>query len=77
MGIAPNIGTEVQVVQDGKIKSIEWTLSDESLAKMEAAMASLPETGGGGFPIQAVAVGLGGLVVAGGLGLELVRRRLR
>jgi LPXTG-motif cell wall-anchored protein len=40
-------------------------------------MAALPQTGGGAFPPQAVMVGLGGLAVAGGLGLQRLRRRSR
>lgn len=77
LGVAPLVGTSVAIVQDGKIQGWTWTLSDESLAAFGAALAALPETGGGAFPIQAVVVVLGGLAAAGGLGLERVRRRLR
>jgi ketosteroid isomerase-like protein len=75
LGIAPVIATEVATVRDGKIQAFTWTMSDESLAAWGAALAALPETGGVAFPIQAVMVGLGGLAVAGGLGLERLRRR--
>jgi ketosteroid isomerase-like protein len=75
LGIAPVVATEVVTVRDGKIQSSTWTMSEESLAALAAAMAALPETGGGVFPLQAAMVGLGGLAVAGGLGLERLRRR--
>jgi ketosteroid isomerase-like protein len=39
LGIAPLVATEVYDVQDGKIKSWTWTLSDASLAQLQAAMA--------------------------------------
>lgn len=39
MGVAPLVATEVYTVQDGKIKGFTWTISDESLAKVQAAMA--------------------------------------
>ncbi len=43
LGIAPLIATEVYEVKDGKIKSLTWTISPESLAKLQAAMpASTP-----------------------------------
>ena len=77
LGVAPLVATTVHTVQDGKIQAWTWTLSDESLAAFGAAMAALPETGGGALPIQAMVVVLGGLAAAGGLGLACVRRRLR
>jgi len=39
MGVAPLVATEVYTVQAGKIKGFTWTISDESLAKIQAAMA--------------------------------------
>lgn len=39
MGVAPLVATEVYTVQAGKIKGFTWTISDESLAKVQAAMA--------------------------------------
>jgi len=40
MGIAPLVATEVYTFQAGKIKGFTWTVSDESLAKIQAAMAA-------------------------------------
>lgn len=39
------------------------------------AVATLPVTGGGVFPVQQVLLGLGGLAVAAGLGTQWLRRR--
>ena len=39
LGVAPIVATEVYIVQDGKIKSVTWTISDESLAVLMAAFA--------------------------------------
>ena len=50
-------------------------MTPESLAKMEAAMAALPETGGVAFPSYALAMALGGLALVGGLSLAMLRRR--
>jgi len=75
LGIAPLVGTEVYTVQDGKIKGFTWTPTEESAAKLQAAMAALPETGGAAFPSYALAMALGGLAILGGLGLKLLRRR--
>lgn len=77
LGIAPITATEVYVIRDGKVQSFAWTMSEESMAAFSAAMAALPETGGGAFPLQEVMLGLGGLAVAGGLSLERLRRRRR
>jgi LPXTG-motif cell wall-anchored protein len=67
--------TEVIVVQDGKITSDTWTVTDESIAELQAAMAALPETGGDPFPNYALLMALGGLAILGGLGLGRLRRR--
>jgi hypothetical protein len=75
LGIGPLEMVLEFVVEDGLITSITWTVTDEALAALAAAMAALPQTGGGVFPIQVVMMGLGGLAVAGGLGLERLRRR--
>ena len=77
LGIAPLTGTEVHVIQNGKVQSYSWTMSEESMAAFSAAMAALPATGGGAFPVEELMLGLGGLAVAGGLGLERLRRRRR
>jgi hypothetical protein len=77
LGIGPLEFVLDFVVEDDLITSITWTLTDETLAAIGAVMAALPETGGGAFPIQELLVGLGGLAVAGGLGLKRLRRRSR
>jgi hypothetical protein len=75
MGVAPLEATLVYTVQDGEIKGWTWTASDESLAKLQAAMAALPETGGATFPTYTLVMALGGLAILGGLGLQLLHRR--
>lgn len=77
LGVAPLIGTEVCVVENGKIKSLTWTMSDESLAALGAALAALPQTGGEGLPGQAWVVVLGGVALAAGLGVRHLGRRVR
>ena len=76
MGIAPLEATEVYVVEDGKITSGTWTPTEETVAKLQAAMApeALPESGGAAFPIYAVGLALGGLSILGGISLALRRR---
>jgi hypothetical protein len=66
---------EVITIEDGKIISDIWTATEESLAAFQAAMAALPETGGEVLPLHVVVMGLGGLAVAGGLGMALLRHR--
>ncbi len=39
LGVAPMVGTEVYVVKDGKIKSETYTVTPESAAKLQAAIA--------------------------------------
>lgn len=75
-GVAPLEAGETYVLQDGKIKSITWAATEESSAKLQAAIAAMPpqavpETGGNAFPISAVVAALGGLAVAGGLGMRV------
>ena len=70
-------GIQVVTFQDGKIVSAIWTATDETMAALEAAMAALPETGGGALPSDALVITLGGLLVAGGLTMESLRRRWR
>jgi hypothetical protein len=65
----------VATIRDGKIQGYTVTMTPESLAKMEVAMAALPETGGVAFPSYALAIALGGLALVGGLSLALLRRR--
>lgn len=76
MGIAPLVTTDVYTVQDGLITSQTSTLSEESAAKLMAAMAdmepeTMPETGGEAVPAYAVLMVLGGLAVLSGFGLAL------
>jgi limonene-1,2-epoxide hydrolase len=75
LGIPWVEGTEVEVVQDGKIVSATWTMSEESVAAIQAATAALPETGGDLLPSYALITVLGGLAIVGGVGLALLRRR--
>lgn len=79
LGIAPLGFTGEGVVQDGKIKSYTETMTDEALAKLQAAMAILPETGGTP-PIAALLPWLavvGSLLLALGLGLRQASSRAR
>ena len=72
MGLDYIEGVEEYVIEDGKITSYTWTGTDESLAKMMAIMPppALPESGGVHFPIYALAMALGSLMLLGGLGLH-------
>lgn len=67
--------TEVITIQNGKITTDTWTVTEESMAAFQAATAKLPATGGGIVPVHAVLTALGGLAVVGGLGIKLRRRR--
>lgn len=78
MGLEFIKGVEEYVIQDGKISTYTWTMTDESLAKLMAAMPppdGLPETGGGTFPTYLWATLLGMLALLGGLGLLVLRHR--
>ena len=75
LGVAPLVGMEEYTVQDGKITAYTWTITDESLAKLQAAMATLPETGGLALPTYAPVLVLGSLGILVGIGLALLRRR--
>ena len=70
-------GVEEYVIQDGKITEYTWTMTDESLAELMAAMPpeTMPESGGGAFPTYAVIMAIGGLTISVGLGLTLLHRR--
>jgi hypothetical protein len=74
MEIAPLVAEEVYTFQNGKIMGFTWTPTDETVAKIQTAMASLPETGGVAFPSYLLAMALGGLAIFSGLGLALRRR---
>jgi hypothetical protein len=75
IGVAPLEAIEVYVIENGQIASAMWTLSPESLAKLQAALATSPETGGVALPTYALVMALGGLAILSGFGLELLRRR--
>jgi ketosteroid isomerase-like protein len=66
---------EVIVVKDGKVKSETWIATEESMAKLQAAMAGLPETGGEPLSSGALLMVVGGLAVMAGLGLRVSRMR--
>lgn len=38
MGVAPLVATETYSIRDGKIRGFNWAISEESLAKVEAAL---------------------------------------
>jgi hypothetical protein len=38
LGVAPLVGTDVYIVQEGKITSYTWTPTEETAAKLQAAM---------------------------------------
>jgi hypothetical protein len=42
LGVAPLVATEVFIVRDGKIKAWTWTLSEDSLAALQTALAEVP-----------------------------------
>jgi len=72
LGIGPLVAMDVYTVSDGRLTSLTSTLTDESLAEMQAAMAALPETGGT-TPIGTLLLWLGAgglLLLALGLGLR-------
>jgi hypothetical protein len=52
-----------------------WTITDESFAKLQAAVAALPETGRVATPTYAPVMVLGSLRILAGIGLALLRRR--
>jgi hypothetical protein len=75
MGIAPLVAEEVYTFQNGKITGFTWTPTDETVTKIQSAMAALPETGGVAFPSYLLVATLGGLAILSGLGSGLLRRR--
>lgn len=68
-------GEWVATVRDGKVQAYTWTISAETLAMLSPAPESLAETGGGAVPGTVLVVTLGSLTMAGGLGLQWLRRR--
>jgi hypothetical protein len=77
MGLEYIEGVEEYVIEDGLITSYTWTMTDESLAEMMAAMPpeTMPESGQAAFPTYAVIMAIGGLTILAGFGLTLLRRR--
>jgi ketosteroid isomerase-like protein len=75
MGVDSIEGELALIVRDGKIQSYTFTMSPESLAKFPPPPESLAETGGGAAPTHALVSALGGLVIAGSLAVERLRRR--
>jgi ketosteroid isomerase-like protein len=79
MGIDSAVAEWVAVVRDGKLQSYSWTMSEESLAALMAAMAppAMPEAGGPPLPRYALVAAIGGLMAISGLGLGRLQRRRR
>ena len=75
MGVDSIEGELALIVREGKIQSYTFTMSPESMAKFPPPPESLAETGGDAFPTYALVMALGVLVVAGSLGVEMLRRR--
>jgi len=73
LGIDTVVGEWVAVVREGKLQSYTFTMSDESLAALMAAMTPpvMPETGGSAYPTSAVVAILGALIGISGLGLGI------
>lgn len=67
--------TETIVVQDGKVVSDTWVVTEESMAELQAAMAGLPVTGGASHVGYALLIALGSLAVVAGLGLKVSHMR--
>ena len=74
-------GTLTVTLVDGLITSYNFVASADSLAQLQAAGAeaaapeTLAKTGGGSLPPNALALVLGGLMAAGGLGVQALKRR--
>lgn len=81
LGMAYLEAIEVTTVQGGKIVADTYTVTEESMAEFQAAMAALPQTGGpsptGTLPLW---LGIGGLLLLAlgvGLGLRRASTRVR
>ena len=79
LGIDSVVGEWVAVMREGKLQSYTFTMSDESLAALMAAMTPpvMPETGGSAFPIHTLVAAIGGLIGINGLGLGMLQRHRR
>lgn len=75
LGVAPLVATEVCTVEDGRAKSITWTMSEESLVALGAALAALPQTGREAYPIYAWVLVVSGVALVAGFGFKALRRR--
>jgi hypothetical protein len=77
LGIDSVVGEWVAVARDGKLQSYTFTMSDESLAALMAAMSPpvMPETGGSTYPISTIVTILGALIGVGGLSLGMSQWR--
>jgi ketosteroid isomerase-like protein len=73
-GVDSVTGTWVAIVRDGKVQSYTYTISEESLAQFAQEPEALPETGSGTWPGYTLVIALGSVAVAGGLGLQWLRR---
>jgi hypothetical protein len=73
LGIDIVVGEWVAVVREGKLQSYTFTMSEESLAALMAAMTPpvMPETGGSAYPTSAAVAILGALIGISGLGLGI------
>ena len=75
MGVDFIEGEWVATMREGKIQSYTYTISAESLAKFPPPPEVVPVTGGGALSSYTLVIALGSLAVAGGLGLQWLRRR--
>jgi ketosteroid isomerase-like protein len=77
LGLEFTEGTEELVVQDGKITNYTYTMSDESVAEVMAALPpqTMPVSGGDGFPTYVVLMAIGGVAISVGIGPTLLHRR--
>src|SRR5262245_38476553 len=79
LGLASVDGTEQYTVQNGKITGFTFTYRDESLAKIQAAIAphAMPRTGASEVPYLVWLLPLGGIMLLGGLRLARGWPRLK
>ena len=79
LGIAPVSYTGEGVVQEGKIMSYSETMTQASMAQLQAATAALPETGSrsGAFVLVSSILGLGMLLLGVGLKFGQTRNDVR
>jgi len=65
-------GSAEWIVKDGKIQTMTWTASDETMAALAAMM---PDTGGAPLPVEGMLMGLGAVAALSGIGIRLWLRR--